>query len=62
VQCKGAREKERERQEGQTERAGKGAREKERERQEAQTERAGKERGNAVGMGSGPSMQGRYAH
>jgi hypothetical protein len=31
-------------------------------RQEGQTESAGKEKGNAVGTGSGPSMQGRYAH
>jgi hypothetical protein len=32
------------------------------ERQEGQTDSAGKERVNAVGMGSGPSMQGRQVH
>jgi hypothetical protein len=31
-------------------------------RQEGQTDSAGKERGNAVGTGSGPSMECRYAH
>jgi hypothetical protein len=40
-----------------------GARENEElERQEGQTDSAGKEGGNAVGMGSGPSMQGRCIH
>jgi hypothetical protein len=32
------------------------------ERQEGQTDSAGMERGSAVGTGSGPSIQGRYAH
>jgi hypothetical protein len=40
-----------------------GARENEElERQEGQTDSAGKERGNAVGTGSGPSMQASYVN
>jgi hypothetical protein len=40
-----------------------GARENEElERQEGQIDSAGKERGNTVGMFSGPTMQGMYVH